>query len=189
MKENNVMERKKNLLAIPDELVISKIYLIRGQKVMLDSDLAELYQVETKRLKEQVKRNLIRFPKKHMFVLTGKEYESLRSQFATSKISRGGSRYLPMVFTEHGVLQLSNVLTSERAIKVSFLIIDVFVKLRNMLSTNTKILLQLELLKKKINVHDKNIELVFHCLDKLLEERNAPQKPKKQIGFKQIKNT
>jgi len=103
---------------ISDETVMKKIYVIRGQKVMLDSDLAELYQVETKRVKEQVKRNISRFPIKYMFELTQKEFDFLRSQFATSKLGRGGARYLPMVFTEHGVLQLSNVFNPNNSFKI-----------------------------------------------------------------------
>lgn len=103
-------------LSIPDEVVISKIYLIRNHKVMLDIDLAELYQVETKRLNEQVKRNTDRFPEDFMFQLTEAEWESLRSQIATSKKGRGGRRYAPLAFTENGVLMLSSVLSSERAI-------------------------------------------------------------------------
>jgi hypothetical protein len=105
-------------LAIPDEVVISKIYLIRNHKVMLDIDLAELYQVETKRPNEQVKRNSDRFPEDFMFQLTDEEWESLRSQIATSKKGRGGRRYAPLAFTEHGVLMLSSVLNSERAVQV-----------------------------------------------------------------------
>ena len=176
------MAKKETTLMIADEVVISKIYFIRGQKVMLDSDLAELYQVGTKRLKEQVKRNISRFPEKYMFELTEKEFASLRSQIATSKKGRGGTRYLPMVFTEHGILQLSNVLKSERAEKVSFIIIDVFVRLREMLLDNTELRLDIEVIKKKTENNTKNIELVFQYLDELLEKRENPQS-RKQIGF------
>ena len=169
-------------IVIADEIIISKIYFIRGQKVMLDSDLAAMYQVETKRLKEQVKRNISRFPAKYMFELTQIEFDSLRSQFATSKTGKGGTRYLPMVFTEHGVLQLSNVLKSTRAEKVSFIIIDVFVKLREMLLDNRELRLGIEEIKKKTENNTKNIELVFQYLDELLGKR-AGSKPRKQIGF------
>lgn len=177
------MAKEETAVVISDEIVMSKIYIIRGQKVMLDSDLAVLYEVETKRLKEQVKRNKDRFPEKYMFELTEVEFSLLRSQIATSKDGRGGIRYLPMVFTEHGVLQLSNVLKSNRATKVSFIIIDVFVKLREMLSDNTELRLEIEYIKKKVNNHDKNIELVFQYLDELLEKKENT-KPRKQIGFK-----
>ncbi|HTA61683.1 MAG TPA: ORF6N domain-containing protein [Bacteroidia bacterium] len=155
------MAKKTNALLMPDETVINKIYYIREHKVMLDSDLAELYGVETKRLKEQVKRNIERFPEQYMFELTEKEFTVLRSQIATSNEGRGGARYLPMAFTEHGVLQLSNILKSERAIEVSFKIIDVFVKLRQTLADNTELRLAIEDLRKKTDNNSKNIELVF----------------------------
>lgn len=113
---------------IPDELVMNKIYLVREQKVMLDRDLAELYGVETKRLKEAIRRNIVRFPYDFMFELTQEEFESLRSQIATSKIGRGGARYLPMAFTEQGVAMLSSVLNSETAISVSIQIIRILQK-------------------------------------------------------------
>ena len=106
------------------------IYEIRGYKVMLDSDLAELYEVSTKRLNEAVKRNLARFPKHYMFQLTTEEFESLRSQFATSNKTRGGRRYMPYVFTEQGVAMLSSVLNSEKAIQINIKIIDTFVQMR-----------------------------------------------------------
>ena len=167
-------------LLIPEEVIMNKIFFIRGQKVMLDRDLAELYGVETKRLKEQVKRNISRFPTKYMFELTEKEFESLRSQIATSKTGRGGTRYLPIVFTEHGILQLSNVLKSDRAEKVSFIIIDVFVKLREMLLDNNDLRFAFEEIKKKTENNTKNIELVFQYLDELLEKKSQP-KPRKQI--------
>ncbi len=173
---------KTNTSIIPEEKIMSHIYFIRGQKIMLDNDLAELYGVETKRLKEQVKRNIARFPKQYMFELTEKEFASLRSQIATSKNGRGGTRYLPMAFTEHGVLQLSNVLTSQRAIKVSFKIIDVFVKLRQILSDNTELRLLIEELRKKSDNNSKNIELVFHYLDELLEKKEKPR-TRKPIGY------
>jgi len=178
------MIKDANAVAIPDEVVMSKIYVIREQKVMLDSDLAELYGVETKRLKEQVKRNMERFPSQYMFELTDQEFAALRSQNATSKEGRGGSRYLPLVFTEHGVLQLSNVLKSVRAIEVSFKIIDVFVKLREMMTGNTTLKLEIEYIKKKVDNHDKNIELVFQYLDELLEKKEAAPVYRKTIGYK-----
>src|SRR5687767_6463745 len=130
---------KKNNIKIHDELIASKIYLIRGHKVMLDSDLAELYQVETKRLKEAVRRNFARFPVDFMFELTSQEYHSLRTQFASlEKLSWGQhSKYLPFAFTEHGVLMLSSILNSERAIEVNIQIMRIFVKLRNMFLDTT----------------------------------------------------
>jgi hypothetical protein len=153
------MKKKEEKLLIPDEIITNKIYLIRNQKVMLDSHLAELYQVETKRLKEQVKRNLNRFPEDFMFELTKNEYENLRSQFATS--SWGGSRYLPLVFTEQGVAMLSSVLNSDRAIAVNIKIIRIFTKMRALLADNLSLRLEIEEIKKKVTNQSKNIELVF----------------------------
>ncbi|HET6244524.1 MAG: ORF6N domain-containing protein [Bacteroidetes bacterium] len=161
-----------------------KIYYIRGQKVMLDSDLAELYQVETKQLKRQVKRNIDRFPKDFMFELTQDELNNLRSQNGTT--SWGGSRYLPMVFTEHGVLMLSSVLSSPKAIQVNIQIMRIFTRIRQMLTDNTELRLAIEKLEKKTDNQGKNIELVFQYLDELLEKKENP-KPRQQIGYKKNK--
>ena len=169
-------------LMIPDELVMNIIYLIRGKKVMLDRDLAGLYGVETRRLKEAVRRNIDRFPEDFMFELTRAEFESLRSQFATSKTGRGGVRYLPMAFTEQGVAMLSAVLNSETAIRVSIQIIRVFTKMREMLLTNKDILLQLEKMEKKLTGHDEDIQLIFKYLKQLLTPPAQP--PRLKIGFK-----
>ncbi len=176
------MSKNNLIVMVPDEKIMRQIYLIRGHKVMLDRDLAELYGVETKRLKEQVKRNIERFPKQYMFELTVKENESLRSQFATLEKGRH-SKYLPMVFTEHGVLQLSNFLKSQRAIEIGFKIIDVFMKFREMLTDNTELRLGIEEIRKKTENNSKNIELVFKYLDELLEKNEKP-KPRKLIGYK-----
>jgi len=169
-------------LTIPDEVVISKIYLVRSHKVMLDIDLAELYNVETGRLNEQVKRNLDRFPVDFMFQLTHKEWESLRSQFAISKKGRGGRRYTPFVFTEHGVLMLSSVLNSKRAIQVNIQVMRIYTKLKGMLLTHKDILSKLEKLERKTNKHDGNFKTVFDFLKELLNPRT---KPMRRIGFKQ----
>jgi hypothetical protein len=168
-------------LTLPDEVVISKIYMIRNHKVMLDIDLAGLYQVETGRLNEQVKRNLYRFPEDFMFQLTHKEWESLRSQIAISKKGRGGRRYTPFVFTEHGVLMLSSVLNSKRAIQVNIQIMRIYTKLKGMLLTHKDILLKLEKLERKTNKHDGNFKTVFDFLKELLNHRT---KPMRRIGFK-----
>ncbi len=170
-------------LPIPNQVIKSKIYLIRERKVMLDSDLAELYGVETKALKQAVKRNGDIFPIHFMFVLTNEENESLRSQFVTSKKGRGGARYLPMVFTEHGVLQLASVLRSKRARIMSVRITEIFVKMREVLADNLSIQLEIEKIKKRLSDQSKNIELVFNYLDKLIE-KNESQKPITKIGFK-----
>jgi phage regulator Rha-like protein len=140
------MAKSKSELIVPDEILMSKIYYIRGYKVMLDEDLAELYEVETKQLKRQVRRNIDRFPEEDfMFELTKDELENLRSQIGTS--SWGGSRYIPMAFTEQGVAMLSSVLNSARAIKVNIQIIRIFTRMREMLLTHKDILLKLEQLE------------------------------------------
>ena len=160
---------------------MNKIYVIRNQKVMLDRDLAELYQVETKQLKRQVKRNLDRFPEDFMFELTKEEYENLRSQFGTS--SWGGERYLPMVFTEQGVAMLSSVLNSKMAIAVNIQIMRIFTRIRQMLTDNTELRLDIEKIKKKLDNQDKNMEIVFRYLDELLEKKESV-KPRTKIGYK-----
>ena len=170
-----------NEITIPDEIITDKIYLIRNQKVMLDRDLAELYGVETKRINEQTKRNIDRFPEKFMFQLDENEFEILKSQFATS--SWGGTRKIPFVFTEHGILQLSNVIKSESAIRMSIKIIEIFVSLRQFLNDNLSIKLEIEELKKKSINQDKNIELVFSYLDELIEKQENPTERTK-IGFR-----
>jgi regulator of replication initiation timing len=130
-----------------------------------------------------VKRNIDIFPEHFMFELTEEEFELLRSQFVTSKEGRGGTRYLPMVFTEHGVLQLSNVIRSGIAKQMSIRIIEVFVKMRQMLTDNTELRLDIEKIKKKLDNQDKNMEIVFRYLDELLEKKEN-QKPRTKIGYK-----
>lgn len=174
-------EEKNNNLMLPDEIIMNKIYLIRDQKVMIDRDLAELYGVETKVLKQQVKRNVERFPGDFMFELTKEEFDNLRSQFVTS--SWGGARYLPMVFTEQGVAMLSSVLRSQQAIRVNIQIMRIFTKIREMLTNNLSLKLDVEEIKKKLANQDKNIELVFNYLDELMEKQANPE-PGKQIGYK-----
>jgi len=166
---------------VPDEIIMNKIFYIRDQKVMLDSDLAELYGVETRRLNEQVARNIDRFPEDFMFRLTEKEFESLLSQIATSK--RGGRRTLPYVFTEHGVLMLSSVLNSKQAIQVNIQVMRIFIRIRQMFIDNTQLHLEIEKIKTKLDNHSKNMEVVFRCLDELLEKKEET-KPRKRIGFK-----
>jgi hypothetical protein len=148
---------------------------------MLDRDLAELFDVETKRINEQVKRNIAKFPDHFMFQLSESEFEILKSQIATS--SWGGSRRLPYAFTEHGVLQLSNVLKSERATQMSIKIIEVFVSLRDFLTDNLNLKMEVDMIKKKLINHDKNIELVFTYLDELMDKQeNKIERTK--IGYK-----
>ena len=146
---------------------------------MLDFELSELYETETKQLIRQVRRNIERFPKDFMFELTTKEFADLRSQFGTS--SWGGTRYTPMAFTEQGVAMLSSVLNSSTAIKVNIQIIRVFTRMKEMVLTNKDILLKLEQLEKKVSGHDQNMQMIFEALKQLL---NPPQEPRKRIGFK-----
>ena len=164
---------------LPDENIISKIYFIRGQKIMLDEDLALLYQVETKRLNEQVKRNSDRFPKDFIFQLSSKEFENLKSQFATS--SWGGRRKFPFAFTEQGVSMLSGVLNSPVAIQVHIQIIRIFTKMRELLLTNKEILLKLERMEKDVKENKEDIAMIFRALKQLLEQ---PKPKRRIIGFK-----
>jgi hypothetical protein len=177
-------------LPISVEVIERRIYLIRGQKVMIDVDLAELYGVSTKRLNQQVTRNKKRFPEDFMFRLTKEEAESLRSQFVTSNLrlqfatsssGHGGRRYLPHVFTEQGVAMLSSVLNSEQAIEVNIAIMRAFVRLRQMLETNEELNRKFAAVIRKLSTHDKYFRVVFDELKKLT---NTPPSSRKQIGFK-----
>ena len=173
---------------IPQEIIERKIYLVRGRKVILDSELAKLYGVPTKRLKEQVKRNIKRFPEDFMLELTMEEFEILRSQFATSRW--GGERYLPYAFTEQGVAMLSSVLNSERAIEVNIAIMRAFVRLREILLTHKDLASKIAALELKYKNHDmrfseydKHIMAIFEAIKKLMSP--SPEKPRRMIGFKQ----
>ncbi len=175
------MAKSKKIITAADEVIMNKIYVIRGQRVMIDRDLAELYEVETKRLKEAVRRNTSRFPKDFMFEMNKKEFENWRTQIATSKEDKQGLRYAPFCFTEQGVTMLSCILNSERAIEVNIQIIRIFTKMKEMLLTHKDILFQLYKIEKKLTAHDEDIKLIFEYLKKLL---NPPQEPRKRIGFK-----
>jgi len=167
---------------VPVELIEKKIYLIRGHKVMLDSDLAELYGVATKVLLQAVKRNLTRFPEDFMFILKYQDVAALRSQIVTLKKGRGEHRkYLPYVFTEQGVAMLSSVLNSERAVQVNIAIMRAFVKLREMLSTNKELAHKFAQLEKKIEKHDDEIKLIFDAIRQLMA---PPETKKRKIGFR-----
>lgn len=178
-------ESIKNI-AIPDDVVMNKIYVIRDVKVMLDRDLAELYGVETKYLKRQVKRNIIRFPEDFMFELTEQEFKEWRSQFVTSNEDKMGLRYAPYAFTEDGVAQLSTVLSSERAIKVNIQIIRLFSKMRRIMLTQKDILYKLEELERNDIEHDKKIELIFEYLKQFekAKQQEIKQKDRTKVGFK-----
>ncbi|MBI3519999.1 MAG: ORF6N domain-containing protein [Bacteroidetes bacterium] len=175
--------KKAKLLHVPDKLVMTKIYVIRNQKVMLDRDLAELYGVETKVLKQAVKRNLNRFPADFMFELTEPELQNWRSQIVTSNSDKMGLRHLPFAFTEQGVAMLSSVLNNEKAISVNIQIIRIFTRIRQVLSDNTELRLGIEELRKKTDNNTKNIEIVFQYLDELLDKKEN-EKPRTQIGYK-----
>jgi phage regulator Rha-like protein len=162
---------------VPMERIERAILLIRGEKVMLDSDLAEIYGVETKVLNRAVKRNQHRFPPDFMFQLTAKEATNLRCQFGTSSSQYGGRRYLPYAFTEHGALMLANVLNSERAAQTSVQVVRVFVRLRQMLSSNAELARKLESLEKK---YDAQFKVVFDAIRQLM---SPPARPKREIGF------
>src|SRR6266513_2040808 len=157
----------------------SAIHLIRGQRVMLDSDLAAVYGVTSKRLNEQLKRNCSRFPDDFAFQLTVQEFTNLKSQIATSS-SHGGKRKLPWVFTEHGALMLANVLNSEIAVQASVRVVRAFVRLREMVAANAQLAVKLEELERRLDSHDEAIVDLFAALRGLLEPE---QKPKRQIGF------
>lgn len=163
---------------MPDEAIINKIYLIRGQKVMLDKDLAEMYGVEVRVLNQAVKRNIERFPKDFMFTLTQQEFQNLKSQFVTS--SWGGSRKLPTAFTEQGVAMLSGVLNSATAIKVHIQIIRVFAKTKELLLAHKDILLKLEKLENDVKENKSDIAIIFKALKQLL---NPTQPKRRMIGF------
>lgn len=175
-----IMHDNQDSLLVPEEVIKDKIYLLRGQKVMLDKDLAILYGVKAIRLREQVKRNADRFPDRFIFQLTEEEVERMVSQNAIpSKQHLGGS--LPFAFTEHGVLMLANVLKSSRAIQMSVRIIDVFVKIRELLLTHKDILLKLEQFERQMAQNSDDIQMIFNVLKELL---NPLQEPRKQIGYK-----
>ena len=166
---------------LSEETIANKIYFIRNQKVMLDRDLAILYGIETKVLNQAVKRNMSRFPEDFMFQLTEIEFQNLKSQIVTS--SWGGSRKLPSAFTEHGVLMLSSVLKSDKAIQVNIQIMRIFTKVRQMLLDTTELKIDILQIQKKLENYDKNIELVFSYLDELIEKKeNEPPRP--TIGYK-----
>ncbi len=178
------MNQENNHIIIAEEIIISKIYHIRGRQVMLSHDLAELYEVETKVLNQQVKRNSGKFPERYMFQLTQEENDRLRSHFVTFKERH--TKYLPYAFTEHGILMLSSVLRSERADKVNMMIIDTFVKLRELMFIHKDLANQMEKVQDKIIKHDNQIMVILEYLKQLekvkLEERDY--KNRRRIGFK-----
>lgn len=178
----NEAPARYSTVAPPDAAITGRIHLIRGQKVMLDRDLAELYGVETKQLKRQVRRNITRFPEDFMFELTKEELDHWRSQFGTSNSGdRMGLRYTPMAFTEQGVAMLSSVLNSEQAILVNIHIIRVFSRMREVLLSHREVLQKLEQLEERLSGHDEEIQAIFDHLTELVSP-TAPQRG--PIGFK-----
>jgi len=165
---------------VPAGRIESRIFLIRGCKVMLDSDLAVLYQVNTKRLNEQVKRNRERFPEDFTLQLTPEETGTLRSQFATSNRRRGGRRYRPYAFTEHGAVMLASVLNSPVAVQASIQVVRAFIRLREITSTHEELRRKLTEQEKRIEGHDDHIAALFEAIRQLMK---PPGRPRKQIGF------
>jgi phage regulator Rha-like protein len=167
-------------LSVSVERIERKIYVIRDQKVMLDSDLAELYEVQTKILNKAVKRNLDRFPEDFMFRVAPEEIESLRFQIGTSNTSQGGRRYMPYVFSEHGVAMLSSVLNSKRAVQMNIAIIRAFIKLREVLATHKDLAHKIDDLEFKYQEHDHELKVVFDAIRKLI---STPAPTKRRMGF------
>ena len=168
-------------LLMADELIINKIYFVRGQKVMLDEDLAELYHVTTGNLNKAVARNIKRFPPDFSFRLTDEEFKNLL--FQNGIASWGGTRLAPNAFTEQGVAMLSGILSSDRAINVNIQIMRIFTRIRQMLIDNTDLRLDIEKIKNKLDNQDKNMEIVFRYLDELIDKKEEP-KERKRIGYK-----
>jgi len=177
---NTKMAKQDSQIMIPDEVIMSKIIMIRGQKVMISNDLAELYGVTTKRLNEQVKRNIKRFPGHFMFQLTENEKENVVANCDHLQNLKY-SPYLPYAFTEHGSVMLANVLNSERAIEASIRIVEIYIKMRELVLTHKDILLKLEQLEKRVGTQDENIAMIFQYLRKFID---IQEKPRKAIGFK-----
>lgn len=179
------MNEENSQITINEEIIVSKIYNVRGKQVMLSYDLAELYEVETRMLNQQVKRNIGRFPERYMFQLTQNEYDRLRSQNVILK--RGQHlKYMPYAFTEHGILMLSSVLKSPRAEKVNMLIIDTFVKIRELVFLNKDLVHQLEQVRNRLTKHDNQIAVILEYLSQLekMKENELMQQKRPRIGFK-----
>jgi hypothetical protein len=166
---------------VPSSFVVeSRILILRDQRVILDADLAQLYRVPVKRLNEQVKRNKERFPADFMFKLNEKEDRALRSQIATSNKTRGGRRYLPYAFTEHGAIMAATILNSEQAVQMSVFVVRAFVRLREMLGTNRKLAGKITELEGRLDTHDSTIQGLIDAIKELM---TPPDPPRKRIGF------
>ena len=183
--QNKKLAIKKSNSLVPVEIIQNKIYLIRGHKVMIDHDLAQLYRVMTKNLNKAVRRNFERFPEDFAFTLTKEEFQNLRFQIGTS--SWGGGRYLPFVFTEHGILMLSSVLNSQRAVQVNIQIMRVFVKLKEIIISHKDLARKIEDLERKFQnkfkEHDQKFILVFNAIKDLLSDKEEAAKKRGPMGF------
>ncbi len=175
------MSERKASRVVPVEHVERAIHVVRGQRVMLDTDLATLYGVTTKALNQAVKRNADRFPEDFAYHLTYQEFTSLKSQIVTSNVGRGGRRKLPRIFTEHGVAMLSSVLHSPRAIRVNIEIMRTFVRLRRLMATPGELVEQITKLAETVQLHDDQIKIITEVLRRMNEP--PPEKPKGRIGF------
>ena len=164
----------------PTLAVESRVLILRHQRVILDVDLAQLYAVPVKRLNEQVRRNQERFPADFMFQLNSKAHEALRSQIATSKKGRGGRRYTPFAFTEHGAIMAATVLNSERAVAMSVFVVRAFVRLREMLATNRRLAGKIDELENRLDTHDSTIQDLIEAIKELMTPEDPPRK---RIGF------
>ena len=173
----------KDQSLLSEETISDKIYFIRNQKVMLDRDLALLYGVETRILKQAVKRNISRFPEDFMFELNKSEFDNWKSQIVISNSDKMGLRHIPAAFTEHGILMLSSVLRSDKAIQTNIQIMRIFTKVRQMLLDTTELKVDILQIQKKLENHDKNIELVFSYLDELTEKKEN-ESERVKIGYK-----
>jgi phage regulator Rha-like protein len=186
------MAKKELQTLVMEQKILSRIYVVRGEKIMLDRDLAELYGIETKVLKQAVKRNIERFPKDFMFEMTDNEFKKWKEATTLSAADKQGLRYAPFCFTEQGVTMLSCILNSKTAIEVNLRVIRVFVKMREYALTHKEILMQLAKLEKEVSSTNRNternskdIENIFMVLKELLEKQSKPAPPKNRIGFKQ----
>jgi len=180
------MAKNESGIMVPDEVIMNKIYLIRGKKVMLDRDLAELYEIETKQLKRAVRRNINRFPEDFMFEFNKEELEKWRCQFGTSNREIMGLRVSPFAFTEYGVIMLASVLNSERAIQVNLQIVRIFVKMRELLASHNELIHKMEQMELNIARHGEQIQLVFKYLKQLeqVKQRELDQQNRKKVGFR-----
>ena len=179
MRPQTVITMNKKAIALVKQTE-SKIQLIRGQKVILDADLAALYGVPVRQLNQQIKRNFDRFPNDFLFRLSRSEYENLRSQFVISSSSYGGRRYLPYAFTEHGAIMAATVLNSERAVEMSIFVVRAFVRMREALTSNQKIVSKLGELERRLESHDSDIQQLIEAIRELM---TPPEPNRRKIGF------